>query len=219
MDLKNKLLLKKINYSFRDEALLSQALVHSSYSNKHNNQALEFIGDSVLSLSIAEILFRTKKYSTAGELTKARSLIVNNENLAKTMRFLGLEDYIVLGKGQKLNQNIAADSFESLIGGIFLDGGYAASFLVLNFIYKKHWSKISDNTDFKSQLQELLHKQKKNNAQYKVLKSQGPSHDKNFTIGVFISNSEIARAMGKNRKTAEQKAAKAALEYLKNTKV
>ena len=219
MDLKNKLLLKKINYAFRDETLLSQALVHSSYSNKHNNQALEFIGDSVLSLSIAEILFRTKKYSTAGELTKARSLIVNNENLAKTMNFLGLEDYIVLGKGQKLNQNIAADSFESLIGGIFLDGGYAASFLVLNFIYKKHWSKLSDNNDFKSQLQEFLHKQKKSNAQYKVLKSQGPSHDKSFTIGVFVANSEIARAVGKNRKTAEQKAAKSALEYLKSTKV
>ena len=219
MDLKNKLLLKKINYAFRDETLLSQALVHSSYSNKHNNQALEFIGDSVLSLSIAEILFRTKKYSTAGELTKARSLIVNNENLAKTMSFLGLEDYIVLGKGQKLNQNIAADSFESLIGGIFLDGGYAASFLVLNFIYKKHWNKISDNNDFKSQLQELLHKQKKSNAQYKVLKSQGPSHDKNFTIGVFVANVEIARAVGKNRKTAEQKAAKSAIEYLKSTKV
>jgi ribonuclease-3 len=90
--------------------------------------------------------------------------------------------------------------------------------MVLNFIYKKHWSKLSENNDFKSQLQELLHKQKKGNAQYKVLKSQGPAHDKNFTIGVFISNQEVSRGTGKNRKTAEQKAAKAALEYLKSVK-
>ena len=212
-----------ISYEFRDKNILSQALTHSScrrFGQKvKDNENLEFLGDSILSTIITDILFREYPHQSEGGLTKLRSAITNNKLLAQTILKLKLAKTLKLGPGQKTNESILSDLFESIIGAVYLDGGFHSSFYVVKKIYEDHWQKIAqDNTDFKSQLQEFTQSTFKIKPDYQIVESTGPAHSKEFSMAVLINGKIECIGKGSTKKQAEQSAAKEALEKIKKSK-
>lgn len=216
----------KLNLSFNNLDLLIEALTHRSYLNEHreyagsHNERLEFLGDAVLELSATDFLF--KKYPTKpeGELTAYRAALVNTVSLAESSQLLGVNEYLLLSKGESKDTGrardvILADAFEAIIGAIYLDQGYAAAEA---FIAKNLFNKIDtiiekrSYQDAKSRFQELAQEKKGITPVYETLSEVGPDHDKRFTVGVFIGSSEIARGTGQSKQEAEQSAASAALD-------
>ena len=211
-----------IGYEFRDKNILSQALTHSSCkrfnsSNKvKDNENLEFLGDSILSMIVTDILFREYPYQSEGGLTKLRSSITNNKILAQTIVKLKLSKVIKMGPGQKTNESILSDLFESIIGAVYLDGGFHSSFYVVKKVYDSYWQKIAqENTDYKSQLQEYTQSNFKVKPDYQVLDSTGPAHNKEFSLAVLINGKIEGLGKGSTKKQAEQDAAKEAIEKIK----
>jgi ribonuclease-3 len=214
-----KLVEETLGYEFRDKNIISRALTHSScrrFSNKiKDNENLEYLGDAVLSMIITDILFREHPNQTEGGLTKLRSAITNNKILSESITKLGLQKTLRLGPGQKPNESILSDLFESLIGAIYVDGGFHSAFYVIKKVYDKHWEPIAqNNTDYKSQLQELTQSKLKTKPDYQIVSSSGPAHNKIFTIGVLINGKVEGIGKGNNKKQAEQLAAKEAFEKL-----
>lgn len=210
-----------LGYEFRDKNILTQALTHSSFKrHKHkkikDNENLEFLGDSILSAIITDIIFKEYPHQKEGGLTKLRSSICNNKNLANTMSKLKLTKVIKMGNGQKINESILSDLFESLIGSIYLDGGFHSSFFVIKKIYDNYWQKIAqESTDFKSQLQEYTQSAFKLKPEYQVVDANGPAHNKEFSMAVLINGKVEGIGKGSTKKQAEQGAAKEALEKIK----
>lgn len=217
---------KKINYEFQDVKLLKEALTHSSYSNEYkkiknrNNERLEFLGDSILGLIISNYLFRLKKELPEGELTKIRAAIVCERSLKDIAKSIHLGEYLYLGKGEestggRTRDSILADATEALIAAIYLDGGFRkATDFVLDhmgdIISQAIQGKIM--RDYKTQLQELIQKDNKENIIYKLVDQLGPDHDKTFKMNVFLGEKLIGTGIGKSKKEAEQEAAKDAME-------
>ena len=215
-----------IGYRFRNISLLQNALAHSSYANErwHNslmsNERLEFLGDSVLGMLVAEHLYRTFPDRPEGELTRMRADMVCEKTLATVANQLGLGDHLLLGKGEEQgggrNRNsILADAVESVLAACYLDGGMAAAvafvekFILVNVPVAKF-----QNNDYKTALQELVQQKKNQSLVYTLVGESGPDHDKQFVVELTLNGKSVGKGTGSSKKRAEQDAARAALETL-----
>jgi len=207
--------------------ILEMALTHPTYSYEHglkdNNQRLEFLGDTVLSLIIVEYLYHKYPQRQEGELSKIKSVVVSGETLAKAARKFKLYDYILIGKGEekvggRYRDSVLADAFEAILAAIYLDLGFEKVkefiFQILNEIIEEIVTK--GVKDYKTILQELLQKDYKKSVEYKVLAEKGPDHNKVFTVGLLWEEQIIAIGLGKSKKEAERQGAKIAIEYFLN---
>jgi ribonuclease-3 len=220
-------LYKILDYNFKDNRLIITALTHSSYANESKedisfNERLEFLGDSVLGLIISDYLYRNFTDLTEGELSKIRAGVVSEFSLAQKARELGLGAYLRLGKGEdniggRDRSSVLADAMEAVIGAIYLDGGIdAAKLCVLKHLKSTIVSQMSGEgqQDYKTQLQELLQSRSLLEISYRIIKEEGPDHDKWFTAKVCHGDVTIGIGQGKNKKMAEQQAAWCALNKL-----
>lgn len=217
---------EKIDYRFNNIDLLNISLTHSSYANENkmksneNNERLEFLGDAIIGLIVSQYLFDRFEELPEGELTKKRAAIVCESSLAFAARKIDLGAYILLGKGEEATggrnrDSILADAFEALSGAIFLDGGIDSTRHYLIGMFEEEViyaiSKGSLFIDYKTELQEVLQKRTKSKIEYEVEKEIGPDHNKKFYMNVIVENKIIGSGMGRNKKEAEQMAAKQAL--------
>ena len=217
---------QRIGYTFKRISYLEQALTHSSYANvgrKHlkNNERLEFLGDSVLSVIVARYLFLNYKDLPEGVLTKMRASLVCEKALDVFAGELELGKFIRLGKGEELTggrerPSIIADAFEAVLAAIYLDGGYEeAQRFVLRFIPKNiDIQKASPLSDYKTALQEVVQQNREEKISYRLIDEQGPDHAKVFTAEVLLNSNVIGTGTASSKKQAEQNAAREALELM-----
>ncbi len=215
-----------IHYNYKNKALMNEALTHSSYSNEgkkggKDNERLEFLGDSILSLIVAENLFKHYKHLPEGELTKLRASLVCEKSLYKFALKIDLGQYLRVGKGEehtggRNRPSILSDAFEAVIASIYLDGGYdAAKEFVLSFVPQNiDVKKVSVLSDYKTALQEIIQKNREEKIEYVLANEIGPDHNKAFTVEVHLNSNVIGVGKGKSKKQAEQLAAKEALELM-----
>ncbi|MBQ6755758.1 MAG: ribonuclease III [Oscillospiraceae bacterium] len=218
---------KKLGYEFKDKSLLKKALKHSSYANENKsegecNERLEFLGDSVLGFSVATYLYKNYPNLPEGKMTRLRSEMVCEENLAKAAKELDLGEKLLLGKGEEKGggrnrPSISADAMEAVIAAIFLDSGYDEADRLINDLIISNFV-IDDNAllvDYKTRLQELVQRKAGQHLVYEEMGEEGPDHDKVFTVAAVLNGETLAVGVGKSKKIAEQDAAKAALGKLK----
>ncbi|WP_081777273.1 ribonuclease III [Ruminococcus sp. FC2018] len=217
---------EKIGYKFKNEKLIIEALSHSSYANeckkqRKNNERLEFLGDSVLSVIVSDYIFEHFKHLPEGELTKLRASLVCEQALFDFSKKIDLGEYIFLGKGEEITggrerPSIVSDAFEAVIAAIYLDGGLdVATKYVLSFIpedIKPH--SVVSFVDYKTALQEIIQKNPEEKVEYVLTDESGPDHDKKFTVNVMLNSNVIGTGIGKSKKSAEQNAAKEALSLM-----
>jgi ribonuclease III len=214
-----------IGYHFHDSELLLLSLTHRSYSysksqKNHSNERLEFLGDSVLGLIIAEQLFNDHPDLDEGELTKTKALLVSETTLAELAIESGLNQHLLLAteedrSGGRERPSIVSDAFESILGAVFLDGGLdAARDVVLRLIYVYKDKILSDSSrrNFKGELLEQIQAQGNGMPRYDVISEEGPDHAKVFSVEVNVGGEIIGHGKGNSKKEAEQKAASDALE-------
>lgn len=217
---------KKIKVTFKDKDLLKQAFTHRSYINENgataisHNERLEFLGDAVLELIVTDFLYKKYPMYTEGELTALRSALVNAVIISEIASKIEMNDYLLLSKGEakdygKARQYILANTYEALVGAIYLDQGYdvADKFIAKTLlpqteeiVKKKLWR------DAKSLVQEKAQEFVSITPMYRVLHEAGPDHDKHFTVGIYFGKDLIGEGKGKSKQEAEQKAAEAALK-------
>ncbi len=217
---------REIGYTFKNKKLLTEALTHSSYANEgkkhlHNNERLEFLGDSVLSVIIAEHLFQHFKHIPEGELTRLRASLVCEQALFEFAQKIRLGEFILLGRGEentggRERPSIVSDAFEAVIAAVFLDGGMeAAKKYVLSFVPDDlSPKKCSGFSDYKTVLQEIIQQNKEEKVEYVLTDESGPDHNKTFVIEVHLNSNVIGTGKGKSKKQAEQNAAKEALKLM-----
>ena len=223
----SKILKEKFNISFKNKALLMEAMTHSSYANEHKemkgiyNERIEFLGDAVLELTISDWLFRQFPHFQEGQLTKLRAQIVCEDSLSLLAKECSLNEYLLLGKGETLSGGrekpaILCDVFEAFIGALYLDKGVneVQRFLNLVVIPKIKNGRYELITDFKTELQEYLQQNGPVHIRYELVKEEGPSHDKIFTVQLIVDGKKYKTASGKTKKAAEQMAAKLTMEEL-----
>ena len=223
----SKILKEKFDISFKNEALLVEAMIHSSYANEHKemkgiyNERIEFLGDAVLELTISDWLFRQFPHFQEGQLTKLRAQIVCEDSLSLLAKECSLNKYLLLGKGETLSGGrekpaILCDVFEAFIGALYLDKGVneVQRFLNLVVIPKIKNGRYELITDFKTELQEYLQQNGTVHIRYELVKEEGPSHDKIFTVQLIVDGKKYKTASGKTKKAAEQMAAKLTMEEL-----
>ena len=217
---------KKLNYTFRNSALLQEALNHSSYANEHkgrkkeNNERLEFLGDAVLEVTVSDYLFRQYPSYAEGKLTKLRSSLVCEYTLAICARDVALGNYLLLSKGEDMTggrerDSILSDAFEALIGAIYLDGGIGEAG---NFIREHLLKDVEDKSlfyDAKTILQEMVQSEGGGQLRYQLVRETGPDHNKEFTVETHIGDRTYAVGVGKTKKGAEQVAAYQTILLLK----
>ncbi len=217
---------KKINVYFKDKALIRTAFTHRSYLNENpakgfeHNERLEFLGDAVLELASTEYLYKKYPQKTEGEMTSLRAALVNTIILSETAKELEMNDCLLLSKGEtkdigKARQYILANTFEALVGAIYLDQGYDVIFSFFDkFLFPKLKEIIEKKLwiDAKSFFQEKAQDAKGITPSYKLLREWGPDHAKNFVIGVYLDDELVAEGEGQSKQEAEQSAARAALE-------
>lgn len=215
-----------IGYRFHNISLLQNALAHSSYANErwHNgllsNERLEFLGDSILGMLVAEYLFRSFPDRPEGDLTRMRADMVCEKTLASVADTLNLGKHLLLGKGEEQGggrnrESILADAVESVIAACFLDGGLeAAENFIRKFILVKVPVHQLYNVDYKTQLQELVQQRKNQQLSYELIGESGPDHDKHFDVEVCLNGKVVGKGTGSSKKRAEQDAARAAIEAL-----
>lgn len=214
-----------IGVTFRDQTLLKQAFVHRSYLNEskeflQSNERLEFLGDSVLSFVTSGYLYRAYPKFPEGILTNIRSTLVKTQSLGDAAATLHLGDLLMLSRGEESSggrQNISllADCFEAVLGALFLDQGVdAVTVFLTNVLFSKTTGIIESKSyiDYKSLLQELSQGIHKMSPNYKVVKSEGPDHDKVFWVEVSVGDKTVGAGKGKSKQEAEQNAASSALE-------
>ena len=219
-----KQLHNRLNYQFNDPELLHAALTHRS-AGAHNNERLEFLGDSILGFVVAEWLYSNYPELGEGKLSRMRSSLVRKETLALVARKLNLSDHLILGEGELKSggfnrDSILSDSVESIIGALFLDAGFEQSkqFIMTNFaVHFDNVSEESTHKDAKSQLQEVMQKKALSLPVYNIVETTGQQHEQVFTVLCNISDMNIsAHATAKSRRLAEQKAAKQVLQQITN---
>ena len=220
-----------IGYHFRNIQLLQNALTHSSYANErwHNsllsNERLEFLGDSVLGMLVAEYLYKTFPDRPEGELTRMRADMVCEKTLASAANRIGLGDHLLLGHGEERfggrnRESILADAMESVIAACFLDGGLEAALgFVRQFILVEVPVAKMHNADYKTALQELVQQKKNQVLAYALVGQSGPDHDKEFSVEVSLNGTVVGRGTGSSKKRAEQDAARDAICLLFPDKV
>lgn len=219
---------KKLNYTFRDPKLLSEALSHSSYANEHrsarlsSNERLEFLGDSVLGFVTAEYLFVQHPDLPEGDLTRIRAALVCEQSLYEVARKLDLGRYLKLGRGEESGggrerTSILADATEAVFAAVYLDGGIgAASALIHRCLLDAEREELVEERrrDYKTALQELVQRQADQVLTYRMIGEQGPDHAKTFQAQVLLNDKPLGSGFGHSKKEAEQAAAKAALKLL-----
>lgn len=213
----------KLKYVFNNPKLLKMALTHKSYAYEQSspdydmyNERIEFLGDAILEHIISDLLFSQKPELAEGEMTKKRAAIVCEASLSRALRRINGHEYIYLGKCEqnsngKMKDAIVADAFEAILGAIYIDGGYEiARDICLELLDEEIKIVLSGgnlNTDYKTQLQEILQRHGTVKIEYKLQKEEGPEHDKLFTIDLFFNGKKIGEGQGKSKKQAEQEAA------------
>lgn len=215
---------KRLNFKFKDAKLLEQALTHRSFQeDKSQNERLEFLGDAVIDLVMSDLLMREFPQNAEGDLTKKRAALVNEFSLCEIATNLKLDTYIQVGRveldvGLNKNQRILASCFEAIMGALYLDGGFQIASKVVEVLFVDKFEKIragvSEFEDFKTQLQETLQKKHHQTPTYNIIGSTGPEHQKIFEVEVLLDQEVLAKATGRNKKIAEQNAAKKALEEM-----
>lgn len=217
---------KKINYKYNNKALMQEALTHSSFSNEgkkygKDNERLEFLGDSILSLIVAEHLFTHYKHLPEGELTKLRASLVCEKSLFGFAKQIDLGEHLKVGKGEehtggRSRPSILSDAFEAVIASLYLDSGYdKAKEFVLRFIPERlDVKKAGALSDYKTTLQEIIQKNREEKIEYVLINEIGPDHNKAFTVEVHLNSNVIGIGKGRSKKQAEQLAAKEALELM-----
>jgi len=215
-----------IGYRFKNIMLLQNALTHSSYANERwhdslkSNERLEFVGDSILGMVVAEHLYRTFPDRPEGDLTRMRADMVCEAALAKIADQLDLGKHLLLGNGEEQSggrkrPSILADAVESVIAASFLDGGMAAAEgFIRKFVLCNVPTDKPANLDYKTALQELVQQKKNQQLSYRLIGESGPDHDKKFEVEVTLNGTVVGTGTGTSKKRAEQNAAKAAMEKL-----
>lgn len=217
---------KRLGHQFKCKELFQRALTHKSYANEmkcsfEHNEKLEFLGDAVLDLVVGEVLFSLYPDDTEGGLSKKRASIVNEEVLSEVATSMGLNHLLRLGKGEMQTGGAAkprllASTFEALVGALYIDAGFEVSkaFLDKEFAVRIESLKSCEDfeKDYKTRLQEAVQKALKDTPKYEVVSEEGPPHCREFLVCVKINNSVSAEGRGRSKKTAEQMAAKNALE-------
>ena len=216
-----------IGYRFRNITLLQNALAHSSYANERwhdslkSNERLEFLGDSVLGMVVAEHLYRNFPDRPEGELTRMRADMVCETSLAAIAEQVGLGQHLLLGHGEEAGggrsrASILADAVESVIAASFLDGGMdAARGFIQRFVLSRVPVQQLTNKDYKTALQELVQQKKNQTITYCLVGESGPDHDKTFLVEVSLNGQVAGRGCGTSKKRAEQDAARDALSKIK----
>jgi ribonuclease-3 len=216
----------KIEIHFKDRALLKQAFTHRSYLNENrdlklgHNERLEFLGDAVLELSVTDYLYKQFSEKPEGELTALRSALVNAITLSEVANTIGLNDFLLLSKGEakdngRARQYILANTIEALIGAIYLDQGYdIADEFITRFVLVLTEDIIQGDlhVDAKSKFQEKSQELLSTTPSYRILNQTGPDHDKHFTVGLYLSDMLVSEGKGKSKQDAEQDAARKGLE-------
>lgn len=217
----------RLHYAFRDRSLLLLAFVHRSYINEHreihqHNERLEFLGDSILGLIIAEYLYQNFPNYPEGDLSYLRSRLVEASSCVSYVQKIGIGKHLLLGKGERMNdgrgrESILADLFEAIIGAIYLDGGIDAArqFIFDNFTQEIETILKTPLSNWKALLQDYCQKKYQQPPIYQVLEESGPDHSKNFVIAVMVADKEYGRGSGASKKEAQQSAAANAVERIK----
>lgn len=210
-----------LHYTFKNPALLRIALTHTSFANESkvpttHNERLEFLGDSVLSVVVADHLFHQSK-RPEGELSRMRASLVSEEALFQFAEEIQLGEYLRLGHGEELGggrtrPSVVSDAFEAVIAALYLDGGFEVA---RNFIMPFITEGKTAEEDYKTRLQEVVQQSPDAELRYEVVGETGPDHDKKFTVSVWRNGTHLADGIGRSKKAAEQNAAKKALEKLK----
>ena len=216
----------RLGYNFKNISLLKNALVHTSYANEvrngvTSNERLEFLGDSVLSVIVSDHIFNKFANMPEGELTRLRASLVCEKALCSFARELELGHFLYLGKGEdkgggRDRDSILADAFEAVLAAIYLDGGMeCAKEFVMRFVLREIEIHTEENTkDYKTILQEIIQRNPEETVSYILTGSEGPDHDKSFTVEVHLNSNVIGEGTGKSKKQAEQMAAKQALSLM-----
>ncbi len=217
---------KKIGVKFKDKGLLKQAFTHRSYLNENrnlgleHNERLEFLGDAVLELVVTDFLYKKYPKKPEGELTALRSALVNSTILAGVSTELGYNEFLLLSRGEakdtgRARQYILANTFESVVGAMYLDQGYGICEEFINRVLTPQIKEIEEKRlwiDAKSFFQECSQEKMGTTPSYLTRKEQGPDHDKEFIVGVYIGDTLVAEGKGKSKQEAEQDAARKGLE-------
>ncbi len=217
---------KTLALDWRDQSLLLEAFTHRSYLNEHkssklkHNERLEFLGDAVLELVITDYLYKKYPDKPEGELTALRAALVNANTLAEVAASLGMNDYLLLSRGEakdtgRARQYILANTYEALLGAMYLDQGYeAAAEFVARTLFSKTEAIVAGNLwqDAKSLFQERAQEAVGVTPAYKLIRELGPDHNKRFTVGLYLGKEEVALGEGHSKQEAEQKAAQKGLE-------
>lgn len=220
-------LLTALDLKFENLSFLSQAFIHRSYLNEvktslPSNERLEFLGDAVLSLAVSNYLYNLREKDTEGELTNLRAHIVKTKSLAQAARRLNLGQYLKLSKGEQAsggrqNPQLLANTYEALLGAIYLEGGIKAAQEVINKtllpLFEKEL-KGGPPKDAKSNLQEFVQEKLKESPRYKTIQTRGPDHAKQFVVAVYVGNKQYGVGEGGSKQEAEEIAAKEALGKL-----
>lgn len=220
----------KLKIRFQQPKLLRQAFTHSSYVNEHqgkekHNERLEFLGDAVLELAVTEYLFERYKGHSEGKLTRMRASLVCESSLVKLAESLDFGLYVLLGKGEeqtggRTRPALLADLFESFVGALYLDQGYAA---VKRFLEKTMFAQLDMEqapkfVDYKTMLQEHVQQSGAASLEYRIVDEKGPAHDREFAVELYMDDTMIGRGKGRSKKEAEQQAAGEALAQLSGRK-
>ena len=217
---------RSIDYRFKNITLLQNALAHSSYANERwhdslkSNERLEFLGDSILGMMVADHLYKTFPDRPEGELTRMRADMVCEQSLARIADGIHLGEHLLLGHGEeqgggRSRASILADAVESVIAAVYLDGGMdAAKRFIERFVLCNVPVSRLQNVDYKTQLQELVQQKKNQVISYCLTGESGPDHDKHFEVDVMLNGAVVGQGSGTSKKRAEQAAARCALEKL-----
>lgn len=221
-----KTLEERLGYQFKNRSLLENALTHSSYANEHrdsgmsSNERLEFLGDSVLGMVVADHLYREHPQMPEGELTRTRAAMVCEGSLFEVARALELGKYLRLGKGEdagggRERPSILADATEAVLAAVYLDGGIAQARRLIRVLILGNEEEMSASRDYKTALQELVQRESGQKLTYRLVGEEGPDHAKRFSVEVELNGKTVGAGEGRTKKAAEQNAAKAAIEKLK----
>ena len=217
---------EKLGYRFETPALLESALTHSSYANENkksgavSNERLEFLGDSVLGMTVAALIFENRPNMPEGHMTKLRAELVCEKSLSAIAEKFGLGNCLFLGRGEEKGggrerPSILADAVEAVLAAIYLDGGFEpVRRLISENLYLLDARSEPGNTDYKTALQELTQEKAGQSVTYRTTDESGPDHMKSFTVEVLLNDVCVGTGSGKSKKEAEQAAAKSALEGL-----
>lgn len=216
---------KCLGYQFKDKNLIVEALTHKSYKKPYNNERLEFLGDAVLNLIVGEYLYHKFPKSNEGELSKIRASLVNETGFTKLAKDINLGDYIYISVAEERNNgrkkaSILSDAFEAIMGAIYLESGLNNLKPIMLQLLENSYDKINLDvlfSDYKTALQEITQSMFGTIPEYKLEKSFGPDHQKEFEVSIWIDEKNYGTAKGKSKKLAQQAVAKIALDTLKET--